>query len=177
MTVKTPAVNEWLGIGYVSRAHGLKGAVVMKTFDPASSALGTVDRLRLTPKVGAPREYELLTVRDAGGDLLVELKGLSTREAADLLVGSTVSVHRDEVDQPEDGEFFQGDLVGLAASTEDGRSLGVVAEVWSSGPVPNLVLKNGEHEEMVPFADDFVVKIDLDARTIVLKPLVFDDEK
>ncbi len=176
MTSKTP-VNEWLNVGYVSRAHGLKGAVVVKTFDPASSALGTVDRLRLTPKVGAPREYELLTVRDAGGDLLVELKALSRREDADLLVGSTVSVHREEIDQPEEGEFFQGDLVGLAATTEDGRSLGIVAEVWSSGPVPNLVLKDGEHEQMVPFADDFVVKVDLEARTIVLKPLVFDDDR
>jgi 16S rRNA processing protein RimM len=161
----------------VSRAHGLKGAVMIKTFDPSSSALGTVDRLRLVPKTGTPREFELLTVRDAGGDLLVELKGLSRREEADLLVGSTVFVHRDEVDQPEDGEFFQGDLVGLTAVAEDGRSLGIVAEVWSSGPVPNLVLRNGDHEEMVPFADDFVVKIDLDERTIVLKPLVFDTDE
>jgi len=176
--VSSPSVNEWLKVGYVSRAHGLKGALVIKTFDPASSALGTVDRIQLTSKDGVASQFELSTVRDGpGGDVLIELDGLSRREAADALVGSTVFVHRDEVDAPEAGEFFQGDLVGLVASTEDGRPLGVVSEVWSSGPVPNLVLTHEGREEMIPFAEDFVVKVDLAARTIVLKPLVFDDTK
>lgn len=170
--------SEWLSVGYVSRAHGLKGALVVKTFDPASSALGEVDRVQLTPKGGAPAEHDLAHVREGpGGDLLLELEGLGSREAAEALVGSTVAVHRDELEPPEAGEFFQGDLVGLRAETRDGKALGVVAEVWSSGPVPNLVLRQGEHEEMVPFAEDFVVKVDLEAGVIVLEPPVYDDAK
>ena len=169
-------MKDWLSVGYVSRAHGLKGAVIVKTFDPASTALGEVDRVHLAPKEGAGFEREILDVREGpGGDLLLQLEGLSTREAADALVGSTVSVHRDEIDEPDDGEFFQGDLVGLKAVTPDGRSLGVVHEVWSSGPVPNLVLRNGEAEEMVPFAEDFVRKVDLEAGTIVIEPPTYDE--
>jgi 16S rRNA processing protein RimM len=169
-------VNDWLRVGYVSRAHGLKGTVVVKTFDPASSALGEVDRVHLAPKDGAPREVEIVDVREGpGGDLLLQLEGLSTREGADALVGSTVSVHRDEIDAPDEGEFFQGDLVGLRAVTPDGKALGVVHEVWSSGPVPNLVLRDGDREEMVPFAEDFVRKVDLAAGTIVIEPPTYDE--
>lgn len=171
------ASSPWLKVGYVSRAHGLKGALIIKTFDPTSTAIGEVDRVQLTPKAGASKEFELETLRDGpGGDLLMELEGVHSREAAEALIGSTIAVHRDELDPPEEGEFFQGDLVGLAAVTPDGKPLGTVVEVWSSGPVPNLVIKQGEQEEMIPFAEDFVVKVDLEQKTIVLKPLEYDAE-
>lgn len=165
--------NPWLQVGYVSRAHGLKGSLVIKTFDPGSTALGEVERVQLTPKAGAPRVYELDGLREGpGGDLLLELDGVSSRDAADALVGSAIAVHRDELEAPEQGEFFQGDLIGLSARSPDGTALGTIVEVWSSGPVPNLVLDTGD---MIPFADDFVVKIDLAGGTIVLRPLEYDE--
>ncbi len=167
-------MKQWLEVGYVSRAHGLKGELVIKTFDPSSTVLSEVDTVHLVPRVGPPIDAVFKTLRDSpGSDLLAQFEGVSTRAAAEALVGAKVSVNRDQLDEPDDGEFFQGDLVGLHAVTEDGRSLGIVAEVWSSGPVPNLVLKNGDAEDMVPFAEDFVVKVDLAANTIVLRPLVF----
>jgi 16S rRNA processing protein RimM len=169
-------VKDWLSVGYVSRAHGLKGALIVKTFDPTSTALGEVDRLQMAPKEGTPREVEIVDVREGpGGDLLLVIEGVNGRVEAEALIGSTVSVHRDEVDAPEEGEFFQGDLVGLRAVTPDGKPLGVVHEVWSSGPVPNLVLRDGDREEMVPFAEDFVRKVDLEAGTIVIEPPRFED--
>lgn len=176
MSPKPSVPNEWLKVGYVSRPHGLRGGLVVKTFDPSSTALGEVDRVQLTSKDGVVSEHDVDGLRDGpGGDLLMDLSGLSTREAAEALVGSTVFVNRDELEQPEEGEFFQGDLVGLAAFAPDGRALGTVVEVWSSGPVPNLVLQNAGEESMIPFAEDFVVKVDLEARTIVLRPLEFEE--
>lgn len=169
-------MKDWLGVGYVSRAHGLKGAVVVKTFDPASTALGEVDRVQLSPREGHPFERELVDVREGpGGDVLLVLEGLADRLAAEALVGATVAVHRDELEPPDEGEVFQGDLVGLRAVTPDGRTLGVVHEVWSAGPVPNLVLRDGDREEMVPFAEDFVRAIDLEAGTIVIEPPRFEE--
>ncbi len=169
--------SDWLSVGYVSRAHGLKGSVIVKTFDPASTALGEVERLQLTPKAGAPRELEIDGLRDGpGGDLLLELVGVSSREAAEALVGSTISVHRDDLDPPAEGEFFLGDLIGLSASTPEGRALGTIADVWSSGPVPNLVIRDAAgNEELVPFAEEFVVKVDLPARKIVVIPPVYEE--
>jgi 16S rRNA processing protein RimM len=169
-------VKDWLGVGYVSRAHGLKGALVVKTFDPASTALGEVERVQLSPRSGPPFERALVDVREGpGGDLLLVLEGVAGRVEAEALVGAAVAVHRAELEPPEPGAVFQGDLVGLRAVTPDGRPLGVVHEVWSAGPVPNLVLRDGEREEMVPFAEDFVRAIDLKAGTIVIEPPRFEE--
>lgn len=168
--------KDWLSVGYISRAHGLRGGLVVKTFDPASTALGEVDRVQLTPRDGSPFELELADVREGpGGDLLLVAESITTREAAEALVGAAVAVHREEIDPPEAGSVFQGDLVGLTARTRDGRVLGVVREVFSAGPVPNLVIGEADAELMVPFADDFVIEIDLAARVIVLEPPVYDE--
>lgn len=172
----TVSVKPWLTVGYVARAHGLKGALVVKTYDPASSALGEVERVQLALRTGELKVFELSAVVDGpGGDLLVEFFEVDNRDAATGLVGATVSVHRDEVAPPADGELFQGDLVGLIARTVDGRILGSVVDVWSAGPVPNLVIKAGSREEMIPFAQEFVVKVDLAHGTIVLNPPEYDE--
>ena len=64
------------------------------------------------------------------------------------------------------------DLVGLKAFDEAGIELGVVAEVWSTGPVPNLVIRGpAVGELMVPFVDEFVPKVELEAgRVTIRKP-------
>jgi len=164
-------VSEPLQFGYVSRAHGLDGQVVVKTFDPGSEVLFEIERLKLKLKDGTEREFAIEEVAEApGGDLRVNLEGIGSRVAAEKLVGSTAYAYREDLAEPEGGEFFQGDLVGLKAVDEQGVSLGAVEEIWNTGPVPNLVVRGGPAGELlVPFADDFVVKVDLAARTIVLK--------
>lgn len=172
----SPQRPEWLDVGYVARAHGLKGTLIIKTFDPTSTALGEVDRVRLTPKEGPSTIREIDALRDGpGGDLLLDLATLTSRNEADALVGSTLAVHRDELDPPEPGEVFQGDLVGLAAFTRDGAPLGTVTAVWATGPVPNLVVTRDGHEELVPFAEDFVLEVDLEGGRIVLAPPVYEE--
>lgn len=160
-----------LQFGYVSRAHGLEGQIVVKTFDPASEVLFEIERLKLKLKDGSEREYGIVEVLEApGGDLRVVLEGVDERRQAEKLVGSTVFAFREDVDAPEEGAFFQGDLLKLKALDEAGTELGIIEEIWNTGPVPNLVVRGGPQGEiLVPFAEDFVVKVDLAARTIVLK--------
>ncbi len=165
-----------LQIGYISRAHGLNGEVVLKTFDPQSTVLEEVERLVLTLRGGEERELALASVGEApGSDLLLRFKKVSRRPEAEALVGSTVHVRREDVAPPAEGEFFHGDLVGLEAFAVDGRRLGVVAEVWSTGPVPNLCIRDGEQELLVPFADEFVAAVDLPGKRITIVPPSYEE--
>lgn len=157
--------------GYVARAHGLAGELAVRTFDPSSTALIDVRHVTLAKDDGPAKQYRIVQVGQAAqGDLLVRLAGVKTREAAQALVGSTVSVPRAELPQPEAGEVFLGDLVGLQARTPEGRALGTVAEVWSHSPVPNVVIRDGAAEVIVPFAEEFVVAVDVDGGTITVRP-------
>lgn len=165
-----------LQIGYISRMHGLRGEVVLKTFDPTSTAINEVDSLVLVTRDGKEHTLELATVSEApGGDILLRFEGMTRREHAEPYKASGVFVRREDLEPPVEGEFFLGDLVGLEAVTVDGKRLGEVIEIWSSAPVPNLVIRDGETELMVPFAEEFVTKVDLAGKRVTVIPLSFDE--
>jgi 16S rRNA processing protein RimM len=164
-------VKAHLELGYVRAAHGLRGEVSVRTFDPASETLYDVERVLVRRKDGSEQEMKVEAVRAAPkGDLLVAFEGVEAREDSEALVGSTLLAFREDLEAPQEGEFFQGDLVGLAAFDPEGKALGTVEEIWSSGPVPNLVIRGGGKELMVPFVDEFVPEVDLEGRRVVVKP-------
>lgn len=165
-----------LELGYVRAAHGLDGEVSVRTFDPASETLYEVERVLAKRRDGAEVELPVEGVRQAPkGDLLVMFGGVERREAAEALVGATLLAFREDLEAPAPGEFFQGDLIGLTAVDESGATLGVVEEIWNSGPVPNLVIRGGAREIMVPFIDEFVPTVDMEARRVVVRPIDLDE--
>jgi 16S rRNA processing protein RimM len=164
-----------LVVGYIARAHGIDGEVAVRTFDRDSEALDHVERVVLRARDGTEREFRVMAARPASNEALLTLESVHGRSAAEALRGSTVLVHRADLVPPTAGEFFQGDLVGLEALTPEGASLGRVEEVWNTGPVPNLVIRGPAGELLVPFAEDFVPRIDLEAGQIVVRPLEVEE--
>ncbi len=164
----------------MARAHGLTGELAIRTHDPASQVLAQVKRLFLDRRTGTAlgpvpgEEVKLLAARPAAAsEWLVRVERITDRRSAETLKGRSVHVFREDVAPADEGsgEFFQGDLVGLEAVSPEGTSLGRVEAIWSTGPVPNLVIRGGEGEELlIPFADDFVAEIQLDRGRIVLRP-------
>ncbi len=169
-------MKDLLHIGYISRTHGLGGEVILKTFDPSSAVLEEVERITLVTRAAETKEFQITSAGESpGSDLLLRLKGIVRKLDAELLVGSAVHVRREDIEPPAEGEFFHGDLVGLEAVTPEGKRLGVIEEVWSTGPVPNLCIRDGKEELLVPFAEEFVPKVDLAAGRVTVIPLTYDE--
>jgi 16S rRNA processing protein RimM len=160
-----------LEFGYVARAHGIRGEIAIRAFDPGSETLDAVERVRVRTRAGEERELRLESVRPTPKEDIIAFEGVETREAAEALVGATVFVYREDLEPPAEGEYFQGDLVGLTAVDEAGQELGKVVEIWNTGEVPNLVIRaEGKPELVVPFADEFVPTVDMPAGKIVIRP-------
>ena len=165
------AVRPTLEVGYVARAHGIHGEIAVRTFDPQSTVLEAVKRLVLQLRSGEERPAVVESARRAAETTLLTLDGVHSRSAAEALRGATVRVHRTDLAAPGEGEWFQGDLVGLEARTPDGQPLGRVTAVWNTGPVPNLVIEDSRGEELlVPFVDDFVPEVDVEHGRLVVRP-------
>jgi 16S rRNA processing protein RimM len=160
-----------LEVGYVARAHGIHGELAVRTFDPESEALTLVRRIVLRNRAGDERPIDIEEVRRMTGAVLLKLVGVGSRSEAEALRGCTVLVHREDLPPPAEGEWFQGDLVGLVAFTPEGARLGPVREIWNTGPVPNLVIETeGPEPLVVPFVDDFVPEVDVPGGRLVVRP-------
>jgi 16S rRNA processing protein RimM len=168
--------KQHLEVGYVARAHGLDGEVGVKTFDPGSEALFEVERVLLRLRDGSIVEMTIDSVRAGGKEILLAFEGVERRVAAERLVGSTVCAFREDLGPLREGEYFQGDLVGLKAFDLQGGELGSVVEVWSQGEVPNLVIRGeGKPELIVPFVDQYVPRVEMEEGRVVIVPPEFTD--
>lgn len=158
-----------LEVGYVARAHGLKGELGIRTFDPASTSLIDAKQLLLRGKDGQVRTHRIAAVRQTPKELLLRLDGVSDRTAAEGVVGSTVLVARDQLPALEADEHYQADLIGLRARSPDGVELGVVEEIWNTGEVPTLVIRKDGEELAIPMVEAFVTQLDPATGTLTVE--------
>ena len=74
----------------------------------------------------------------------------------------------------EEGRYFIVDIVGCEVFVED-KSIGKVDEVLQNGAADVYVIKSGDKECMVPALKKLLVKVDCDAKKIILDKQVFEE--
>lgn len=157
-------------IGVISAPHGVRGTVRVKS-------LGAGRHLRrgVEPVVEGERR-RILAARETPKGFLIDLEGIEDRDLAGSLRGSELLLGREELDAPEEGEFYVGDLVGLEAYDEAGARVGSVADILQTPAHEVLVVQDYDEEIYVPFTFEHVPKVDLEGgRILVRLPETFSE--
>jgi 16S rRNA processing protein RimM len=115
------------------------------------------------------RRFRLQIVGQAKGVLIARLEGIADRDAAAALAGTRLYVARAALPEAAEDEFYQADLVGLAADDPAGTRLGTVRALhdFGAGDVLELTLDGGG-AVMLPFTRAVVPEIDLARRRLVV---------
>lgn len=154
--------TDFVKIGVLGKPHGLRGAMFLVRDDGDDHWPGHQEVLLRGES--APRAVRRFYV--SGGRLVLEIEGIGSREAADALVGSELSVDAARIEL-DDGEELVRDLVGCAVHDEGGARIGVVVAVHSFGAQDTLEMdKEGGGKAYLPFLDGFVTKVDSPGRRI-----------
>jgi 16S rRNA processing protein RimM len=148
----------------IGAAHGIKGEVRVKTFTDDPLALGNYGPL--FDKQG--RAFEVLGIRPQGNVVVLRLKGISDRNAAEALNGTELFVERAVLpEELEEEEFYHTDLVGMDVIDERGEMIGKVSAVQNYGAGDILELRGpGLNGALVPFTKAAVPVVDVAMRTI-----------
>ena len=156
-------------LGVISGAHGVRGAVRIKTFTAEPEAIAAYGPV--TDEAGA-RSFRLTLAGTARGQAIARIPGVADRDAAEALRGTRLFIARDVLPKTEsENEFYVSDLVGLPVEKQDGAPLGRVLAVHDFGA--GEVLEIGENSAtsvMLPFTDAVVPVVDLSARKLVVEP-------
>lgn len=155
---------ELAAIGYIARAHGVRGELVFvpETDDP-SLADGVV---YLRPRAGgAARPYAVAGRRRHHGNVLLLLEGLEDRTAAERLKAHTLLIDKARLPALEEDEVYLADLPGLEVETPDGaggwRSLGrIVAAEAPAGQVLWTIRSPEGKDILFPAVEQFIVSLD-----------------
>ncbi len=142
-------------IGVIGAPHGMRGTVRVKA--PGS---GRHLRKGAEPFLNGERR-RILAARETPKGFLVDLEGITGREEAARLRGSELLLDRGELDAPEEGEFYVGDLLGLSVYDARGTRIGSVADLFGTPDHEVLVVRDDSTaEHYVPFTFEHVPIVD-----------------
>jgi 16S rRNA processing protein RimM len=155
-------------LGIITGAHGIKGWVRVKSFTADPEAIA--DYGPLADESGA-RRFELELVGAQKGVLLARIKGVEDRNAAERLKGLRLYMRRADLPPPEDDEFYEADLIGLAATREDGSAFGTIRAVNDFGAGASLEIEDPSGKiVVVPFTNAAVPVVDIANKRVVVAP-------
>jgi 16S rRNA processing protein RimM len=155
-------------IAQIGAAHGVRGEVRLKAF--TEDPLDVASYGPLETEDG--RRVEIEAARPAKEVLVVRLKGVADRNAAEALKNQRLYVSRDKLPPPDDDEFYYADLIGLSAVTAEGAAFGVVKAVhnFGAGDLIEIEPTGGGETVMLTFNETTVPSVDIAGRKIVVAP-------
>jgi 16S rRNA processing protein RimM len=165
----------YLVVGHLSKAHGTRGdLMVWPLTDRPEEVFAPGRRLLLGTEAGdlggGAVELEVAASRPFRKGLLVRLVGVTDRNAAELLVARYLLVPAEERGEPEEGEFYYHQLLGLAVETLEGAAVGWVREVYETEPTHLLEVKGENRLHLVPLSRRIVRLVDVEAGRLVIDP-------
>ncbi len=153
-------------VGVITKAHGLKGEVIVQNRSDNPERWTTGSTVFL-----GPARLTVGTAKPHGRSLLVSFLEVADRTGAERIRGEVTVPAAWLPDLPE-GEYWPHELEGCEVVTQAGRSLGVIAEV-----VPNpandlwVAVDADGLETLVPALKDVLVEVDTKARRIVVREI------
>ena len=159
-------LSDPVAIGVVLAPHGVRGTLRVR-------ALGAGKHLRTgTEPVVAGMRRRISAVRKTPKGFLLNLEGIESRGGARSLTGQEILLDRDELDVPEDGEFYVADLVGLTVVNDEGEVVGTIEDTFETAAHEVLVVREARdrQELYLPFTLEHVPEVDLEAERILIRP-------
>jgi 16S rRNA processing protein RimM len=158
--------NEFITLALVVKTQGRHGEVAVELHSDVPGRLQQGLRLFALGENGSRRELKVEDTWPHKDFLVLKFSGIDSISQAESLVGCELQVPRGERAVLEQGLAYVSDLVGCSL-LDHGKEVGVVGDVrFGAGEAPLLVVGSGKNELEIPFAQEFLVLVDLEVKQI-----------
>ena len=171
-----PPEPEFLNVARVLRPWGVRGELKLELLGSRAQDILDAKRVYLGDD---RRPLQVERARLHGVVAIVKLAGYDTPEQADLLRGESLSIALSDAPPLKPNQYYQFQILGLAAVTVEGEMLGTVVEIIETGAHDVYVVTGPHGEILIPARREFVVRIDLPSRrmTVSLLPGMLPEER
>lgn len=154
-------------LGYVARAFGIKGGLVVKSYADHAASFAVGKTLVLENQNNQKTAYTITSYQD--GRLFVH--GVTSRTDAELLIGARIVVDRQDLPMLTEDEFYLADLHQALVQTFKGEAVGRVVG-FSSNNAQHLlqVLMPCQKVAIIPLIRPIVTHIDYARSIITIDP-------
>ncbi|MGO1246504.1 MAG: ribosome maturation factor RimM [Oceanisphaera sp.] len=156
-------MSEPVVVGQLGAVYGIKGWLKVNSFTDRPE--GIFDYRPWLMKDGSGwREIQVSGWKRHNKGLICKLSHVEQREEAQLLTGTDIAVDAASFVALPNDEFYWRDLIGCRVKNTKGYDFGLVSQLMETGSNDVLVIKAnandafGQHERLIPFVEDQVIK-------------------
>ncbi len=171
MTDKTSLVK----LGFVANPHGIRGEAERRLFNTEDSVLEDGMKVFLFPssqksKISPAGEEWLIKKVRFGNKVICQFDGVRDRTHLESLIPFEIFLDRDTFPEPEDGEVYLIDLIGMDVINESGEVIGTLESFSDNGMQYLFDVRLAPNGEMLtlPYVDAFFPSIDVENRRITI---------
>jgi len=154
--------SERIILGKVAGVYGIRGWVkIFSETQPKDNIFS------YTPwQINLNGQWQTIKVVEGkvhGKGLVAHLESYDDRELAKQLNGAEIAIDKAQLLEPEEGEYYWADMIGLKVVTLAGQELGQVDHLFETGANDVVVVK-GEQEHLIPFVQgQYIHSVDIEA--------------
>lgn len=155
-------------LGYIVRTHGTSGNVVIFLDVDYPEDYEELDAVYVEIK-GELVPYFIQNFNlQKQGNAIVTFEDVNTIEKAQALVGTSLYLSLDELEELDSEEFYYHEIKGFAVVDEQKGELGIVREVYSLNGQDLIAMDYQGTEVLIPTAEDIVLRADKEKQQLIV---------
>ena len=159
--------QEWRKVGKIKDAHGLRGEVFIFVFSKDFSWAEDLDRCAISTLESEQmsRTFEVEKWRPQKEGLLLKLKGIDDRTAAEKLKNSLFYIPQELLESEEGETIYLSEIDGFEVRNDQDEKLGRVVGFSSNLAQDLLILEKSQGGTAeIPFVEAFILEINFESR-------------
>lgn len=164
-------VPDFVTIGRIVKAHGIKGAVKVKPVTDYPPRFKKLKTVFLEFPGGEMGKQEISAVLVRENIIYLQFKEIESREKANALRGALINIKGEDVLPLPENEFYHFEVIGFVVKTDAGQIIGEVHEVLDMPANAVLVVRDAAHEHLIPVIREVIERIDKLSGEIIIKPM------
>jgi 16S rRNA processing protein RimM len=151
-------------IARIKGPHGLKGQIKIIPFGESFKRFLRYTHL-IIGENGVP--IEILGAQDRRGSYIIRLAGFNHISQVEPLKGEILYIKREQLEEPEEDEYYWRDLLGLKVMDMQGAVLGEIVDIFSTGSNDVYVVDKSK-QYFIPATKDVIKEISLEKGCITI---------
>lgn len=161
-------MQEYFEIGQIVNTFGVKGLLKVNPFTDDMTRFEKLKTVYVVKNKNMT-EIEIEEVKYHKNMVLIKFKGIEDMNMAEKLKGCFLKIHRkDAIELPED-TYFIVDIIGSDVITDDGKNLGKVDDIYSTGSKDIYVVKDELGKQiLLPSIKEVILDIDVEKQVVTV---------
>ncbi len=167
----------FLEVGKIINTHGLRGEVKIVTWTDYPEVFEEIGVVFVKKRT----EQEKLTIKNVKyqkNNIIVKFAEIDSIEEAEKYKNAVLVADREALGELPEGVYYIADLVDSTVYQEDGKEIGCLVDVFSTGSNDVYdIRREGKKNLLVPIIEGVLKSVDIENKKITIKiPEGLEDE-